>query len=97
MKETAGGPVKIKILDQEYLLLSDEAGEKVEKIARFVDQKLREIKEHSKGLPDKKTAILAAFHIASDYFQLIETHEGLLKAIRDKSSSLIQKINTELQ
>ncbi len=97
MKDISPEPIKVKILDQEYLLLSEEAGEKVERIARFVDEKLREIKENSKGLPDKKTAILAAFHIASDYFQLIETHKGLVSTIKDKTRSLIRKIDMELQ
>ena len=63
-------PVKVKILDTEYLIRSDESREEVQRIAAFVNEKFQEISESRVGLSEKMTAILAAFHIASDYFQL---------------------------
>ena len=50
-------PIKVRILDQEYLIKSNENEEHVEKVAQFVNQKFREIKESAAGLSEKKTAL----------------------------------------
>ena len=55
--------VRVRILENEYLIKSDVDIEEVERIARFVDDKLREIQSNTNGLSDKNTAILAAFDI----------------------------------
>jgi cell division protein ZapA len=57
-------PVKVKILDQEYLIKSEEDSEQVYRIAEYVNEKLREIKDNTEGLSDKKVAMLAALTIA---------------------------------
>ena len=72
-------PVRVKILDQEYLIRSEEGEEQVKRVAEFLDGRFREIQEHSQGLSDTKTAILAAFHIASEYIQAIKDRDDLKK------------------
>ncbi|MBW1729875.1 MAG: cell division protein ZapA [Deltaproteobacteria bacterium] len=89
--------VTVKILDQEYQLLSEESSEHVEKIAQFLDGKLREMKAHGGALSDKKLAILAAFHIASEYFQLKEMHDTLIKAIESRTEALLRRIGSMTQ
>ncbi|HDG97029.1 MAG: cell division protein ZapA [Deltaproteobacteria bacterium] len=86
--------VTVKILDQEYQLLSEENSEYVKKVADFVDKKLREIREQGPSLSEKKLAILAAFHIASDYFQLLERYEALLDIIRSRTEAMLKRIGS---
>ena len=81
-------PVRVKILDQEYLIRSEEGEEQVKRVAEFVDERFREIREHSQGLSDTKTAILAAFHIASEYFQVMKDHTDLEKDFQDRVRAL---------
>ena len=84
--------LKIKILDNEYTLKSDEDVEQVYRIAEYVNDKLKEVKENTEGLSDNKTAILVALNIASDYFQLKKEREEELGHIRRKTETLIQNI-----
>jgi cell division protein ZapA len=89
-------PVKVKILDTEYLIRSDESSEEVQRIAAFVNEKFEEITQSRAGLTEKMTAILAAFHIASDYFQLAKEREALVQGIKRKTNALIQHIDATM-
>lgn len=87
-------PLKVKILDHEYLLKSQEDQEEVHRIAQYVNDKLMEVKRNSEGLSEKKTAILAALNIASDYFQLLKEQDELLARLRQRTESLIHHIDS---
>jgi cell division protein ZapA len=88
--------VRVRILDQEYLVKSEEDDDRVHEIAEFVNEKLLEIKNNTQGLSDKMTAILAAFHIASDYFQLLKERDEQEKAIQKRAQHLIYEIESAL-
>ncbi len=87
-------PVKVKILDQEYLIKSEEDSEQVHRIAEYVNEKLREIKDNTEGLSEKKVAILAALTIASEYFQLLKERDDLSANIRQRTKTLIYTIDS---
>jgi cell division protein ZapA len=87
-------PVKVKILDHVYLVKSEEEAKTVQEIARYVDEKMREIREKSEDLGDQKTAILAALDIASEYFQVLKERDELLESIRDRTNALIYHIDS---
>jgi cell division protein ZapA len=87
-------PVKVKILDQEYLIKSEEDSEQVHRIAEYVNQKLREIKDDAEGLSEKKVAMLAALTIAGEYFQLLKERDDLSANIRQRTKTLIYTIDS---
>jgi cell division protein ZapA len=87
-------PIKVKILDQEYLIKSEEDSEQVYRIAEYVNEKLREIKDNTEGLSEKKVAILAALTIASEYFQLLKERDDLSANIRQRTKTLIYTIDS---
>ena len=87
-------PVRVKILDQEYLIRSEEGEEQIKRVADFVDERFREIREHSQGLSDTKTAILAAFHIASEYFQVLNDRNDLEKDLQNRVRALNMHIDS---
>ena len=89
--------IKIKILDNEYLIKSKgNDTENVYKIAEYVNFKLKETDENSSGISEKKAAILTALNIASDYFNLLDERDKLLEEIQNKSQSLISVINSKI-
>jgi cell division protein ZapA len=90
-------PIKIQILDHQYLIKSEEDEESVAKVAQYLNQKIKEVNDNSMGLSDKKKAILAALHIASDYFQLLKEQEEFVAHIRQRSKELIHTIDTVLE
>lgn len=87
-------PVKVRILDREYLVTSEENQEEVQRIAEYVNEKLREVQDSTQGLSDKKTAILAALNIASEYFQLLKEQDDLLSRLRHRTELLIHNIDS---
>lgn len=90
-------PVRIRILDHEYLLRSDEDESFVQKIAQFVNHKLDEIRTGAENLTESKAAILAAFYIASDYFQLRKERDEVVKKFDDRVRSLNFQIDSVTQ
>lgn len=91
-------PIKIKILNNEYLIKSDENDiDSIHRIAEYVNNKLKETDNNSKGLSEKKAAILTALNIASDYFQALKERDELLDNIRHRSELLISNINDSLK
>ena len=90
-------PIKIKILDNEYLIKSKGTdSDNVYKIAEYVNEKLRETDENCRGISEKKAAILTALNIASDYFSLVEERDRLLDEIQNKTKSLISVIDNKI-
>lgn len=87
-------PVKVRILDREYLVTSEEDQEQVQRIAEYVNEKLREVRDSTEGLSEKKTAILAALNIASEYFQLSKEQDDLLARLRQRTELLIHNIDS---
>jgi cell division protein ZapA len=91
-------PIKIKIQDNEYLIRSKgNDTDNVYKIAEYVNEKLRETDEISKGMSEKRAAILTALNIASDYFRVLDERDSLLQEIQNKSQSLISVINSKIK
>ena len=88
--------VKIRVKGREYAITGSDDKEQILRVAEYVDQRLREIGDSQKGLPDDKAAILTALDIAGDYFQLIKEKEVLLAEINDRTGRLIENLNTAL-
>ncbi len=86
--------VKVKILDREYLVTSEEDQEQVQRIAEYVNEKLGEVLDNAEGLSEKKTAILAALNIASEYFQLLKEQDDQLARLRQRTELLIHNIDS---
>jgi len=90
-------PIRVRILDHEYLVRSDEDEKQVQEVAKFVDEKFREIRDNMQGLSEAKTAILAAFHVASEYFQVLREHDDLVKDVQDRARALNYQIDSVMK
>ena len=89
-------PVKIQILNQEYLIKGEGDDAQVLEIAQFVNRKFEEIQESTSGLPEKKIAILVAFEIANEYFKLLKERDKLSKEIQERVQALNSRIDSEM-
>ena len=87
-------PIRIKLLDHEYFIRSDENEEWVKNIAQYIHDKFRAIRENTEGLSETKTAILAAFDIASEYFQLLKARDDLVQNIERRTQALNSHIDS---
>jgi len=89
-------PVKVRIRNAEYLVQGEDNEQEVQRVADYVNDKLKEIEEGAEGLSEKRTAILAALDIAGDYFQILKEKENLLTSLRQRTQSLIRSIDSVL-
>jgi len=87
-------PVKVRIRNAEYLVQGKDNEQQVQRIADYVNDKLKEIEEGTEGLSEKRAAILAALDIAGDYFQILREREDLLSKLRQRTQSLIRSIDS---
>ena len=90
-------PVTVKILGHEYQIKSDEDEEQVRDIAQFVNDKFKAIIDSTDGLSERKTAILVAFDIASDYFQVLKERNGVTVDIQGRARVLNHQIDSVMR
>ena len=72
--------VTVTIADREYTLVATEDAAYMEKVAKYVDQKMREIMEN--GISGTDAAVLAALNMADDYCKGQEAGEALRGQIK---------------
>ena len=89
-------PTKVRILDHEYMIKGDEDEEQIQNIARFINDKFREIQDNAGGLSERKMAILVAFDIAGEYFRLLKKRENVAMDIQTRAQELNHQIDSVL-
>ena len=62
--------IRVEIYNQTYSIRSDGDNEYIHDLAEYVDSKMREISSGTMTVDSLKVAILAALHIADEYYQL---------------------------
>ena len=88
-------PVTIRILDKEYqIACSDEERHALLDSARFLDQKMKEIKNSGKVVGSDRIAVMAALNITHDLLECNSNASSSSNA--GKIKSLQQKIESAL-
>ena len=62
--------IRVEIYNQTYSIRSDGDNDYILELAEYVDRKMREISSGTLTVDSLKVAILAALHIADEYYQL---------------------------
>jgi len=88
--------VRVRILDNEYIIESELDRAEIIEVAQFVDEKCREIRNAAQGLSEKKIAILAAFEIASDYLRLLKQEINRQKKVQAISYNIDSAIGEDI-
>ena len=88
--------VRVRILDNEYIIESELDRSEIIEVAQFVDEKCREIRNAAQGLSEKKIAILAAFEIASDYLRLLKQEINRQKKVQAISYNIDSAIGEDI-
>ena len=69
--------ITVKIFGQEYTIAGDKAAEEIEKIAEYVDNKMRLISRVAGDSGQGSIAILSAINVAEEYFDALSQIEQL--------------------
>src|SRR2546427_8192891 len=65
-EDAMSGPVKVQIFGQTYSIQGELDGKYVQKLAKYVDDKMHEIADVTKTVDTQKVAVLAALAIADE-------------------------------
>ena len=100
MKKTIGDTAQsgsIEILGQQYRIKGVEDQAYLDRLAKYVDQRMRELAGHAKNAAPSKLAILTAINIAHDLFQLRAQHQVTEATIEKKTKDLIESIEEQFE
>jgi cell division protein ZapA len=81
-KETQG--IRVVIYDQEYFMRGDLNQEYIQKLAHYLDAKMRSIAERTRTVDTLRVAILAALNVADEYHQLQARYEQVTQDMDQK-------------
>ncbi len=80
--------IEVQILGQNYSIKTDEEEAYVKALAKYVDERLKEIYSVAPNVGHVKAAIMTAFGIADELFKLRTEQENLDKMIEEKTKIL---------
>jgi cell division protein ZapA len=89
--------VRVEILGREYLVKSEEDPARIERIAAYVNQKIREISGGAQTVSTLNAAILTALNIADEYFKVLEERGSRGKTFESKAEHLIEMIDARIR
>ena len=72
--------IRVEIYNQTYSIRSDGDNEYILDLAGYVDSKMREISSGTLTVDSLKVAILAALHIADEFYQLKNTQAQIRRS-----------------
>src|SRR3982750_4538146 len=95
--ESAEQSVRVEIYNQTYSIRSDGDNEYIMDLAEYVDRKMREISSGTFTVDSLKVAILAALHIADEYYQLKHSQAQTDAQLSTRSSECAEMLDRILK
>lgn len=87
------GAVKVSIYGSEYVIKGDTSADHVRAVARYVDQKMREVNNQGMIKSPLKVAILAALNIADEYFKARDEQRQDLDSMEQRIQKLVDLVH----
>jgi cell division protein ZapA len=88
------GPVKVEIFGQTYSIQGDLDQAYVQKLARYVDEKMNTIADATRTVDTQKVAVLAALAIADELHSMQRDrsdHEELMREQAERCLTLVER------
>jgi cell division protein ZapA len=88
------GPVKVEIFGQTYSIQGDLDQAYVQKLAKFVDEKMNTIADATRTVDTQKVAVLAALAIADELHSMQRDrsdHEELMREQAERCLTLVER------
>lgn len=87
--------VTVKIMDRDYTVVSEDPREHIQRVANYVDDKMRETYKGNHKLSTAMVGVLSALNIADEYHKLLHEKEELEKRLNSPHYDL-KKTREEL-
>lgn len=89
--------VTVRIAGEEHVIRASAEPEYTRACARFVDERILEVRRQSGLIESHKAAILAAMAIADQYFRARDSLEELEEEVASRAGSLVNRIEGALE
>jgi cell division protein ZapA len=94
-KEPQG--IRVIIYDQEYFMRGDLNQEYIQKLAKYLDTKMRSIAERTRTVDTLRVAMLAALNVVDEYHQLKARYEEATQHIDQKVGACSEALDEILK
>jgi cell division protein ZapA len=88
--------VEIKVFGHVYTVKTDTDEEHIQRVARYVNEKMDEVVKNTKSVSSLNVAILTALNIADDLIKEKTKGQAFLQEVERKSKDLVEKINMNI-
>ncbi len=89
--------LKIRFFDIDYTIKTDAEEEYVQKIASFIEDKVREISKVESSMVVPRSFLLAMLKITDDYFRVEKDFEEFKDRAEERSNRLLQILESSLK
>jgi len=89
--------IRVEIYNQTYSIRSDGDNEYILELAEYVDGKMREISSGTLTVDSLKVAILAALHIADEFYQLKHSQAQTDHQLASRSAECAEMLDRVLK
>jgi len=83
----------VQIFGQEYKIRGFEDRSYVERVAGYVDEKMKELARNSSSIPQERLAVLAALNIADELLQETRRSTETLLSIEKRTDEMIARLD----
>lgn len=90
------GTTTVEIYGQKYTIRSNDDSDHVERVAAYVDERMREVASASSQVTSLRVAILAALNIADELFQERDSQSQGTADIADRARSLADALEATI-
>jgi cell division protein ZapA len=94
MGENSERITTVEIYGQTYHIRGATAPDHIAQLAGFVDEKMREVSEHTPTVDSLKVAVLAALNITDQYFSARLRLKNLEQMVTERSGALSDKLDS---
>ncbi|RME25166.1 MAG: cell division protein ZapA [Deltaproteobacteria bacterium] len=84
--------VEVSILGQRLKIKTDEQPEYVRELARFVNDKMEEVKKKTRSVSTHSVAMLAALNIADELFKERKHHSRLKAELKERMAKVLKMV-----
>jgi cell division protein ZapA len=94
---TMSAPVKVEIFGQTYSIRGELEEKYVQKLARFVDEKMHEIADATKTVDTQKVAVLVALAIADELHSMQRDRNDSEELLREQAERCLTLVERALK
>ncbi|MCK4224331.1 MAG: cell division protein ZapA [candidate division Zixibacteria bacterium] len=88
--------VKVNIFGEDYPIKGDSDASYIQEVAKYVDQKMKEVAEKLSNKLPLRVAVLAAMNITDELFNEREDKEKKLLNVEERSQFLLEQLDSKI-